>query len=215
MPCCEALLVFLEQVIVKQLTTGPGNDEIIVTATSAGRHATDPATTSWPGPNIGEISVGKDQPALASPVQLARIEPDADCKVNFRTTVTIWEADLNDIAKTVDATVEAARKWADGLVPTPTGTEGTTDKVLDAITAIIREILNLFGLSDDFMGTVTIGASESLTNDKPLKDWDWSPSWATAQLEAISHNEVRFKTTLHAHGGIWDVSFLAKRICAR
>jgi hypothetical protein len=120
-----------------------------------------------------------------------------------------------NVQAAVDATTQAAIRWAGTLaaavVPNP---GGILDSAVDAVRAVVREILNLFGLSNDLMMEFYFDLNQSMDSSVNLVAWDWGTGWDAGYPESRGANQLALRKTEKRHGGEWEVTFLVKRTCA-
>jgi hypothetical protein len=221
-PCCEVLGCNLQSIQVVR-ATAPSNldDEVYVRgALSGGPHVTGSSPYHWPRDSNGDPDTidmgGGDDPQNPDNL-ITQVRPQVnDCRVSMAVALTFWEGDWNDFDRALRTAVQqymsAASAALIALDPLLAPAAGPLDELAEGI-------LDLVGLSDEYMGEFGFAINERDFRDKTIKQLCWIPSLdaLTAMKHVSIHEEhddyLVFRKGLSAHGGEWEVYVKVYMVC--
>ena len=208
--CCRTLIVKVERITVTDPTDGYGKDDVMITAASVGDEAVTPSKMSWPKGTDVELDAGE----FTQPREVVRVTPAADtCEFSLDSVVRIWEAGPKDLDTALRATIVDLQETVTGLSAAGGGWFALplVGRLVHLLGVVFDNLIDLLELRDTLMGRIEISCADRLTDDRPLKAYNWV--FKPDEIEALSADEIRIERTLTRDGGEWVVWIDVTRIC--
>jgi hypothetical protein len=208
--CCRTLIVKVERITITDLTDGYGKDDVMITAASSGEEAVTPPKMSWPKGTDVELDAGE----YTQPREVVRVTPASDtCEFSLDSVVRIWEAGPKNLDAALRATIVDLQETVTGLSAAGQGWFGipVVGTLVHLVTVVFDNLIDLLDLQDTLMGRIEISCDDRLTDDRPLKAYNWV--FKADEIEALSHDEIRIERTLTRDGGEWEVWIDITRVC--
>lgn len=191
--CCKAVSARFSAIKVVTSTSGPGDDDVAMTAVSSGR--SDPSPTAYRFPEK-ETKEGEEW----TPNELVcRVVPSAGrtCPIILNTTYDFIEVDSNKIDELLrQAIAELSLK---GLTAAPVDATAL-------VQALLNEILDKLGLKDDLMDQFTVVAAGSLYKKHVTIGQDVkfiTPDGMDVTI--VNNHEALLSKTIRRKGGEWKI----------
>jgi hypothetical protein len=208
--CCRTLIVKVERITITDPTDGYGKDDVMITAASSGAEAVTPPKMSWPKGTDVELDRGE----FTQPREVVRVTPAADtCEFSLDSVVRIWEAGPKDLDTALRATVVDLQETVTGLSAASGGWLAlpVVGRLVHLVGVLFDNLIDLLELRDTLMGRIEISCEDRLTDDRPLKAYNWV--FKSDEIKELSADEIRIERTLTRDGGEWAVWIDITRIC--
>ena len=214
------LRITFEEIVVKNDTTGLGADDVFVKIQSYGSEWIPVRNNVIHVPMTGNDETEweiKDGDKREPKIIILEVKPDPHDMISAYVSAQFYEADFGGLDKALrKALSKLASTLASGAVA---GAGGTIFAPLAGAAAgrLINDLIGLFGLGDDYMGSVDLSVFGRLDSFSSIDQLDFVParpgSGTEYRYRKIDEKKIRLIRDMKAHGGHWRAEFLIEIIC--